>query len=59
MFREDFRVTEKKRKITQKKTKITKEKMQQVLDSRRGASRGSPRTMEKTKNKVEIGEGLE
>jgi hypothetical protein len=31
--------------------------MQQVLDSRKRTSRGSPWTMEKRKNKAEIGEG--
>jgi hypothetical protein len=31
--------------------------MQQVLDSRIGTLRGSPRTFDKRKNKVEIGEG--
>jgi hypothetical protein len=30
--------------------------MQHVLDSRRGASKGSPKTLDKMKNKVEIGE---
>lgn len=57
MFQKDFRVIENKTKITQKKTKITKEEMQQVLDSRKRTSRGSPWTMEKRKNKAEIGEG--
>jgi hypothetical protein len=33
--------------------------MQQVLDSRRGASKGFPRTLDKMKNKAVIGKGLE
>jgi hypothetical protein len=49
---------QKKKKKTQKKTKITKEEMQHVLNSKRGASRGSPQMMEKRKNKFEIGKRL-
>jgi hypothetical protein len=33
--------------------------LQKVLNKRRGASRGSPWTMEKRKNKSKIGKGLE
>jgi hypothetical protein len=47
MFQEDFQVIEKKIVDTQKKSKRTKDELQHVLDSRRGALRGSSKTMGK------------
>jgi hypothetical protein len=59
MFQEDYGVIEKRIVKTQKKLKNTKEELQHVLDNKRRATTGSPRTMEKIKNIYEIGEGLE
>jgi hypothetical protein len=49
---------EKKIIKTPKKPKRTKEKLQHVLDSKRGASRGFPWTIEKRKNRSKTRERL-
>jgi hypothetical protein len=57
MFQEDFEVIEKKIVDTEKNSKSIKDELEHVIDNRRGALRGSPKTMEKKKNRSEVGKG--
>ncbi len=57
MFQEDSKVTTKKITKTKKKSKSSKEDVQQVLDSKRGATRGFPKSLQKKKNIFKVGEG--
>jgi hypothetical protein len=45
MFQEYYEVTTKKTTYTYKKSKRFKEEFQHVLDSKRGATRGSPKSL--------------
>jgi hypothetical protein len=57
MFQEDFEVIENKIVDIEKKSKRIKDELQHVLGSRRGALRGSPKTMKKRKNRYEVVKG--
>jgi hypothetical protein len=56
-FQENSEVTAKKTIEIQKKSKRFKEELRQVLDSKRGATRGSPKSLQKRKNTFKVGEG--
>jgi len=54
MFKEDSKVIAKKTIETQKKPKRSKEELQQVLDIKRGATMGSPKSIQKGRTLLKL-----